>query len=109
MLYAVERGAGVGFLPTYALALGARLVPVEIGITHFYDIWLTYHPDLKNSERHTVILGWLRRIFNPQAYPCFKDEFIHPVALIELMAETAAPVFGRGYIAVEAGFDDGAL
>ncbi|MGH6846751.1 MAG: LysR family transcriptional regulator [Methylocella sp.] len=109
LLYAVERGAGVGFLPTYALALGARLVPVEIGITHFYDIWVTYHPDLKNSERHMVVLGWLRRIFNPQLYPCFKDEFIHPVALIELMAETAAPVKGRGFIATEPGFDDGAL
>src|ERR1700730_2739014 len=107
LLYAVERGAGVGFLPTYALALGARLVPVEIGITHFYDIWLTYHPDLKNSERHVAVLGWLRRIFNPQVYPYFKDEFIHPVALIELMAETAAPVHGRGFIAVEPGFDDG--
>ncbi|MGH6838724.1 MAG: LysR family transcriptional regulator [Methylocella sp.] len=109
LLYAIERGAGVGFLPTYALALGARLVPVEIGISHYYDIWVTYHPDLKNSERHMVVLGWLRRIFNPQLYPCFKDEFIHPVALIELMAETAAPVKGRGFIATEPGFDDGAL
>lgn len=109
LLYAVERGAGVGLLPTYALALGARLVPVEIGITHFHDIWVTYHPDLKNSDRHMVVLGWLRRIFNPQVYPCFKDEFIHPVALIELMAETAAPVFGRGYIAAEPGYNDGAI
>jgi DNA-binding transcriptional LysR family regulator len=109
LLYAVERGAGIGLLPTYALALGARLVPVEIGVTHFHDIWVTYHPDLKNSVRHMVVLGWLRRIFDPQVYPCFKDEFIHPVALIELMAETAAPVHGRGYIAVEPGFDDGAL
>ncbi|MGQ0446161.1 MAG: LysR family transcriptional regulator [Beijerinckiaceae bacterium] len=109
LLYAVERGAGIGLLPTYALALGARLVPVEIGITHFHDIWVTYHPDLKNSERHMVALRWLRRIFDPQRYPCFKDEFIHPVALIELMAETAAPVHGRGFIAVEPGFDDGAL
>ena len=109
LLYAVERGAGIGLLPTYALALGARLVPLEIGIHHLYDIWATYHPDLKNSKRHMMVLGWLRRIFDPQVYPCFKDEFIHPVALIELMAETAAPVHGRGYIAVEPGFDDGAL
>jgi hypothetical protein len=109
LLYAVERGAGIGLLPTYALALGARLVPLEIGIRHFYDIWVTYHPDLKNSKRHMVVLGWLRRIFDPQRYPCFKDEFIHPVALIELMAETAAPEFGRGYIAAEPGYNDGAL
>jgi DNA-binding transcriptional LysR family regulator len=109
LFYAIERGAGIGLLPSFALALGARLVPVEIGISHFYDIWVTYHPDLKNSERHMVVLGWLRRIFNPQVYPCFKDEFIHPVALIELMAETAAPVYGRGFIAVEPGYNDGAL
>jgi DNA-binding transcriptional LysR family regulator len=108
LLYAIERGAGIGLLPTYALALGARLVPVDVGIRHLYDIWVTYHPDLKNSERHMVVIEWLRRIFDPQLYPCFRDEFIHPIALTELMAETAAPVHKLGFLAIEPGFDDGA-
>jgi len=30
VLYAVERGAGIGMLPNYALALGAKLVPIEL-------------------------------------------------------------------------------
>src|SRR6266571_7205505 len=32
VLYAVERGAGVGFLPTSAIALGAPLVAIDLGI-----------------------------------------------------------------------------
>ena len=34
VLYAVERGAGVGFLPTSAIALGAPLVAIDLGINH---------------------------------------------------------------------------
>ena len=31
-------------LPTYIVALGTDLVPVDIGIRHQVDIWMTYHP-----------------------------------------------------------------
>src|SRR5262249_38390741 len=43
VLYAIERGAGVGFLPTASVALGAPLIPVDMGVSHHTDLWITYH------------------------------------------------------------------
>ncbi|MGC1556478.1 MAG: LysR family transcriptional regulator, partial [Methylovirgula sp.] len=96
-LYAVERGAGIGMLPTCAIALGAPLVPVDVGIRHQLDLWLTYHPDFKKSEKHIVVVEWLRRVFDNRAYPCFKDEFIHPNELVKLMADAVPSMGLRGY------------
>lgn len=94
-LYAVERGAGIGFLPSCSIALGAPLVAVDIGVSHHMDFWLTYHADLKNSPRHMIVVDWLKRIFDPKTYPCFRDEFIHPNDLVPLMEDTRES-FGVG-------------
>ncbi len=89
VLHAVERGAGLGFLPTSAIALGARLVPVDLGINYHMDLWLTYHKEFRNSARHKIVIDWLKSIFDPRLYPCFRDEFIHPNDLIGLMSGVA--------------------
>jgi DNA-binding transcriptional LysR family regulator len=99
VLYAVERGAGMGFLPTSSVALGAALVAVDLGVHHHADLWLTYHKEFRNSDRHKIVIEWLKKIFDPKVYPCFRDEFIHPNELIGLMA-TSRENFGlQGYIA----------
>jgi DNA-binding transcriptional LysR family regulator len=95
VLYAVERGAGVGFLPTSSIALGAPLVAVDLGVHHHADLWLTYHKEFKNSDRHKVVIDWLKKIFDPKTYPCFRDEFIHPNDLIALMSNSRNN-FGMG-------------
>jgi molybdate transport repressor ModE-like protein len=99
LLYAVERDAGIGFLPTYALALGAKVVPVDIGTIYSLEIWMTYHPDIRNSKQHVAVIDWLRRIFDPKRFPCFDEKFIHPRELMESMAETAAINFGGNFAA----------
>jgi DNA-binding transcriptional LysR family regulator len=99
VLYAVERGAGIGILPNYALALGAKLVPIDAGIRHRSDIWMTYHPDLRKSERHMQVADWLRRIFDGRRFPCFGEKFIHPNELMLLMHETAATFSAQGFAA----------
>ncbi len=98
-LYAVERGAGIGFLPTCSIALGAPLVPIDVGLRYHLDFWLTYHPEFKRSEKHIVVIDWLKRIFDPRAYPCFRDEFIHPRDLVPLMTDAAKTTGLRGYAA----------
>lgn len=99
VLYAVERGAGMGFLPTSSIALGAPLVAVNLGVNHHADLWLTYHKEFKNSDRHKIVIDWLKKIFDPKIYPCFRDEFIHPNDLVALMA-TSRNHFGLdGYAA----------
>jgi DNA-binding transcriptional LysR family regulator len=101
VLYAVEKDAGIGFLPTYALSLGAKLIPVDIGTSNRLEIWLTYHPDLRNSSRHMVVVDWLRRIFDPARFPWFSEKFIHPNDLVRMMPDTAAMNHGGGFVAVE--------
>ena len=76
--YAIERGAGIGDLPTFASALGADLVPINVGIHHRIDIWITYHPDARRTPRVATMIDWLVASFNPVKYPWFRDEFIHP-------------------------------
>ena len=66
MLYAIERGAGIGFLPTAMVALGAPLVAVDLGVNHHADLWLTYHKEFRNSDRHKIVIDWLKKIFDPQ-------------------------------------------
>lgn len=99
VLYAVERGAGIGFLPTVSTALGAPLIAVDLGVSHHADLWLTYHREFRTSERHKIVVDWLRKIFDPKTHPCFRDEFIHPNALVPMMT-AAREGFGlTGYVA----------
>lgn len=66
-------------------ALGAPLVAVDFGPPYHIDLWLTYHSEFKTSERHRIVIEWLRRIFDPKLYPCFRDEFIHSNDLVDMM------------------------
>lgn len=84
VFYAVEKGAGIGALPSYALALEAPVIPVDIGVEHPIDIWLTYHPDARKTKRVSHVIDWFRSIFDPQRYPWFRDEFIHPRDLVAM-------------------------
>jgi DNA-binding transcriptional LysR family regulator len=84
---AVELGIGIGGLPTYIVAIGTDLVPVDIGVVHHADIWMTYHPDARSIPRVAMFIDWLRTLFDPKCYPFFGDEFIHPRDLIGADAE----------------------
>ncbi|MEM8787670.1 MAG: LysR family transcriptional regulator [Pseudomonadota bacterium] len=77
---AVHGGAGIGGLPTFATALFSGLVPIDIGIHHRIDIWMTYHPDARRTPRVATMIDWLIESFDPARYPWFRDEFIHPSA-----------------------------
>src|SRR5215813_9109356 len=99
VLYAVERGAGIGFLPTSSIALGAPLVAVDLGVSHHADLWLTYHKEFRASERHKIVVEWLKKIFDPRTCPCFRDEFIHPNALVPMMTAARESMGLMGYIA----------
>jgi DNA-binding transcriptional LysR family regulator len=88
--YAVEFGIGIGGLPTYIMAAGSELVPVDIGVQHHVDIWMTYHPDARSIPRVAAFIDWLRTLFDPKRYPFFGDEFIHPRDLFGMMAPADA-------------------
>jgi DNA-binding transcriptional LysR family regulator len=79
--WSIAKGAGIGVLPTYAQAIGAQLVPLDLGVHETVDIWLTYHPDAKRIARVSRMIDWAIQAFSPQKFPWFRDEFIHPSQL----------------------------
>jgi DNA-binding transcriptional LysR family regulator len=74
----VDRGAGIGVLPTYIMALGAKLVPIPFKERHYEEIYLVYHPDVKRTRSHELVIDAIRRSFDPARYPWFGDDFIPP-------------------------------
>lgn len=97
--YAVEKGAGIGVLPTFATALGAPVVPVDIGGSYFLDIWLTYHPDVRKTPRKAIVIDWIKSIFDPKTHPWFRNSFIHPNDLLEAPVGVSEHLSGRGFFA----------
>jgi DNA-binding transcriptional LysR family regulator len=76
--WAVANGAGIGVFPTYACALGGKIVPLDLELRRPFDIWLSYHPGSGRIPRVRSMIDWLIEAFNPARFPWFKDEFIHP-------------------------------
>ncbi|HEY2033071.1 MAG TPA: LysR family transcriptional regulator [Rhizomicrobium sp.] len=84
--WATAKGAGIGALPTYANAMGAPVIPIDIRrdddpsklMRWQFDIWLAYHPQGNRIARVRRLIEWLREAFSPKLYPWFADEFIHP-------------------------------
>jgi DNA-binding transcriptional LysR family regulator len=78
LLWAIIKGAGIGWAPTYIHVLGSRLVPLDIDAIFPFDIWLTYHPDAARVPRVRHMIDWIVESFDPKVFPWFRDEFIHP-------------------------------
>ena len=76
--WAVANGAGIGFFPTYACALGGKMEPLDIDLTWSLDIWLSYHPGSGRIPRIRHMIDWLVEAFDPAKYPWFSDDFVHP-------------------------------
>lgn len=91
---AIEFGIGIGPLPTYIVAIGTDLIPLDINLRHAVDIWLTYHPDARSVRRVAHFIDWLRTVFDPKRYPFFGDKFIHPNEL----AKTYAPKLNETFL-----------
>jgi len=79
--WSIAKGGGIGVLPTYGQAIGAPLVPLDLGIHESVDIWLTFHPDARRIHRVARLIDWAVQAFSPKKFPWFRDEFIHPYQL----------------------------
>lgn len=79
----VLTGAGIGILPTYVQAIGAGLVPLDMGEIIKHEIWLTYRSDAKRIARIRKTIDWITRAFDPGRFPWFREDFIHPARLAE--------------------------
>jgi DNA-binding transcriptional LysR family regulator len=93
--WAVANGAGIGVFPTYACALGGKMIPLEVELNRSFDIWLTYHAGSGRIPRVRHMIDWLVEAFNPAKYPWFKDQFVHPCEFNAVyMGEPLTHLFG---------------
>ena len=74
----ILNGAGLGFLPSYGFAVGAKVVPLTIPVRYTLDIWVCSHGDARSLPRVAAALDWLETVFDPKTYPWFRREFVHP-------------------------------
>jgi DNA-binding transcriptional LysR family regulator len=65
-------------VPTYACALGRKIIPLAIEWNRPLDIWLSYHSTSGHIPRVRSMIDWLVEAFSPTRFPWFKDEFLHP-------------------------------
>jgi DNA-binding transcriptional LysR family regulator len=78
LLWAIIKGAGIGWSPTYMHAMGPKMIALDLDLIFPFDIWLTYHPDSARVPRVRRIIDWIIEQFDPKVFPWFRDEFIHP-------------------------------
>jgi DNA-binding transcriptional LysR family regulator len=78
LLWAIIKGAGIGWSPTYIHVMGPKLVTLDIDAIFPFDVWLTYHPDVARVPRVRRLIDWVIENFDPKVFPWFRDEFIHP-------------------------------
>lgn len=77
--WAISKGAGIGFLPTYIRIVARGTRPLDIdGIKLRRDIYLVHHPDSVRFPEVRIALDWVRDAFDKTKYPWFADEFVHP-------------------------------
>jgi hypothetical protein len=76
--WAVANRAGIGVFPTLALALGGKMIPLDVELRWLFDVWLSYHPTSGRILRVRHVIDWLIEAFNPAKYPWFRNEFIQP-------------------------------
>ncbi|MGB3723706.1 MAG: LysR family transcriptional regulator [Pacificimonas sp.] len=80
---AIQGGAGVGFLPSYAALLSDKLVPIPLEIPIRRDIFLVAHAETVPNPRVQAAKAWLKSAFDPQRFPWFGDERYDPALIRE--------------------------
>jgi DNA-binding transcriptional LysR family regulator len=75
---AIEAGAGIGFLPSYATLANPRLRPVDLGLCFQRDVCLIHHADMADRPAVHATHEWLRSAFDAARHPWFAETFIHP-------------------------------
>lgn len=83
----VSKGAGIGILPVYSTALGANLLPVDIGAAFKYEVLMTFHESTGRSPLMRHVIDFIEGCFDHEKFPWFREEFMDPTE-IEKMPRT---------------------
>ncbi|MBO0662483.1 LysR family transcriptional regulator [Jiella sp. MQZ9-1] len=94
--WAIAKGAGIGLLPNYAIAIGADVVPVDIDLVFRVDIWMSLHPEVRKTARHRAFIDWLADSFSDRRFPWFGESFMPPSAITEHFSQSDLATYFRG-------------
>ncbi len=78
MLHAIERGAGIGAIPTAIVSVSPDLVMLDIPPLATATVWLCHHREAAKAGRVAKVAEWLTAAFDARERPWFRPEFIHP-------------------------------
>ena len=67
-------------LPTYFCEFAKGIVPLDLDLRTRTNIFVTYHPNVRESARVRAVLDWVRDLFEPDRWPWFRDTFHPPEA-----------------------------
>lgn len=78
MLHAIQRGAGIGAIPTAIVSVAPDLVMLDIPPLATATVWLCHHRETAKTGRVAKVAQWLTEVFDARERPWFRPEFIHP-------------------------------
>jgi DNA-binding transcriptional LysR family regulator len=78
LLSAVQNSLGIALLPTYATDCVTGVIPLDIGVRTRSDVWLSYHPALRDTPRFRAAVEWIKGLFDKNLWVWFRDEFHSP-------------------------------
>tara|TARA_R110002020_G_scaffold37565_5_gene113421 strand:- start:403 stop:1422 length:1020 start_codon:yes stop_codon:yes gene_type:complete len=94
--WAIAKGAGIGLLPNYAIAIGADVVPVDIDLVFSLDIWMALHPEVRKTVRHRSFIDWLVESFSDKQFPWFGETFMQPDEIAERFSQKDLATYFQG-------------
>jgi len=74
--YAIEKSAGIGVLPTFAVARGAPVIPLDIGHRLLSGHLAYLSPRCAQDAAPRSHNRLAQKYFDPKIHPWFRDEFI---------------------------------
>jgi DNA-binding transcriptional LysR family regulator len=77
-LWAVANGSGIAPMPTYVRAITRSVIPIPPPLNLRFDLFCAYHASARGSPAVMSAMAWLRRCFDPGAYPWFRSDFVDP-------------------------------
>ncbi len=81
------RGGGIGILPSFMSVLDPRLVPLELPEIAPIQFWITYTERVRRLPQCSLLIDWIRRLFESPEAIWFADEFVHPRDYAEKVRE----------------------
>lgn len=65
------------------VALSDELVPLDLPVQLRFDLYLTYHPDIRSSGAAMEAIQCAKDVFSARHQPWFREYFIHPERMRE--------------------------